>query len=438
MSERKPIVAIDGPVGAGKSTTARKVAEELGLVYVDSGAMYRAVTLDVLNHGIDTEDEQEVKKILVSIKVQMPLIDGSRRIMLNGVDVTDRIRDRDVTRVVSAVSAMKCVRDKMTDIQREIGQNGGIVMEGRDIGTVVFPDAEFKIYLDAAVEVRAERRHNELAEKGIQIPLEDLVEEIRERDRANIERSIAPLRKAEEAIYIDNSEMTFDEQVSAIASIVRGEETSNKLTKTQGVPGGWGFRTLQFIVYILLKIFYRISYEGIENIPLEGGVMIASNHASLLDPPAIGAIIPRKASYLAKMELFLGPGVKQLLKLTCSIPINRQGYTKGTLKQVINHLKDGWGLVVFPEGTRTRTGEFGKPKRGVGMIAVKAGMPIVPCWIEGSYRAKPFISKITVHFLKPIQTHEITGDTKKDNYLLVSEKIMHDIINISKTHNGRA
>ena len=322
---------------------------------------------------------------------------------------------------------MKCGRDKMTESQREIGQEGGIVMEGRDIGTVVFPDAEFKIYLDAAVGIRADRRHKELAEKGIQIPLEDLVEEIRERDKANTERAIAPLRKAEEAIYIDTSEMTFDEQVNVIASIVRGEETSSKPIKTQGIPGGWVFRAIRFFVYVLFRIFFRISYEGIENIPMKGGVMIASNHASLLDPPAIGARIPRKISYLAKIELFSVPVTKQLLKLTCSIPINRQGYSKGTLKQVINHLKDGWGLIVFPEGTRTRTGEFGKPKRGVGMIAVKAGVPIVPCWIEGTYKAKPFISKITVHFLPPFLPKEITGAEKKDNYLLVSDKIMYDI-----------
>lgn len=156
MNERKPIVAIDGPVGAGKSTTARKVAEELGFFYIDSGAMYRAVTLDVINHDVDPEDEDGVAKIVSSTKIEMPLIDGKRRIMLDGVDVTERIRDRDITGAVSAVSAMKSVRDKMTEIQREIGRNGGIVMEGRDIGTVVFPDAELKIYLEASVEVRAE------------------------------------------------------------------------------------------------------------------------------------------------------------------------------------------------------------------------------------------------------------------------------------------
>ena len=224
MKSRKPIIAIDGPVGSGKSTTARKVARELGFIYVDTGAMYRAITVDVIEHGVDPEIEAGVKKIAEQSHVELLSCDkGSQRTILNGVDVTDRIRERDVTRTVSAVSAMKSVRDKMTHMQREIGKNGGIVMEGRDIGTVVFPDAEFKIYIDASIEVRAQRRYKELAEKGVRVDINDLIHEIRERDRLNTERALAPLRKAEDAIYIDTSDMTFDEQVSTIISIVRGE-----------------------------------------------------------------------------------------------------------------------------------------------------------------------------------------------------------------------
>ena len=225
MTTRKPIIAIDGPVGSGKSTTARMVAQKLGFVYVDTGAMYRAVTLDVLNHGVDPENEENVKNIVAKSHVELLLNDdGSQRTILNGIDVTERIRDLDVTRAVSAVSAMKSVREKMTKIQREVGRNGDIVMEGRDIGTIVFPDAEFKIYLDASTEVRAQRRYKELSAKGIQIGIDDLTREIRERDRLNSERAIAPLRKAEDAIYIDTSDMTFDEQVSAIISIVREDK----------------------------------------------------------------------------------------------------------------------------------------------------------------------------------------------------------------------
>ena len=225
MTARKPIIAIDGPVGAGKSSTARKVADFLGFIYSDTGAMYRAVTLDVLDHGGDPADEVSVGRVAAKSKIELVIKDGNQRTFLNGVDVTERIRDRDVTKAVSDVSAMKCVRDRMTELQRSIGRNGGIVMEGRDIGTVVFPDAEYKVYLDASVEVRAQRRYSELKVKGIEITVDDLKKEIIERDRANIQRALAPLRKAPDAIVLDTTDMTFDEQVAAIVSLVCAGKT---------------------------------------------------------------------------------------------------------------------------------------------------------------------------------------------------------------------
>jgi CMP/dCMP kinase len=224
MAVRKPIVAIDGPVGAGKSTTARRGAKELGFLFVDTGAMYRAVTLNVLLDGADPGDEQAVKAIAERSNVELRASDSGLRTFLDGADVTDRIRDRDVTAAVSAVSAQKSVRDRMTEMQRRLGKDGGVVMEGRDIGTVVFPDAEFKIYLDASIETRAERRHEELAARGVQMPLGELIEEIRARDRANMERSLAPLRRAKDAVLIDTTDMTFGEQVATIVSLVRGEK----------------------------------------------------------------------------------------------------------------------------------------------------------------------------------------------------------------------
>ena len=224
MAGRRPIIAIDGPVGAGKSTTARKVAEELGFLFVDTGAMYRAVTLDVLNNGVNPEDEEAVKKVAALARVELVSAGKSQRTFLNGADVSERIRDRDVTAAVSAVSAQKAVRERMTQLQREIGKNGGVVMEGRDIGTVVFPDAEYKIYLDASIETRAERRYDELVARGVKITLEELIKEVRERDRANIERELAPLKKAPGAVLIDTTDMTFDEQVATIVALVRGEK----------------------------------------------------------------------------------------------------------------------------------------------------------------------------------------------------------------------
>ncbi len=202
--------------------------------------------------------------------------------------------------------------------------------------------------------------------------------------------------------------------------------------KTRGIPIGWKYKTAQVITNSVLRVLYRISYEGLENIPMEGGVIIAANHASLIDPPALGARSPRELSYLAKKELFPIPFVRLLLNISNSIPIDRKGYSKKTLNDVVERLKEGWALTMFPEGTRTKTGEFGNPKKGIGMVAVMADVPVVPCWIEGSYKAKPFVSKVTLHFLPPIKPSEINAETKKEQYLLVSEKIMYDIISLSK------
>jgi cytidylate kinase len=226
MKESKPIVAIDGPVGSGKSTTARLAARELGFLYIDTGAMYRAVTVAVLDRGIEPEDKETVAGILPGIEVTLSLDGGYQRTILDGRDVSERIRDLDVTRAVSAVSAQKAVRDRMTELQRKLGAAGGVVMEGRDIGTVVFPDAGVKIYVDASLEVRARRRLRDFEAKGIAMTLEDLMREVAERDRANSERAIAPLRQAPDAIYLDTSAMSIEEQAAAIVTIVRGKDVS--------------------------------------------------------------------------------------------------------------------------------------------------------------------------------------------------------------------
>ena len=190
----------------------------------------------------------------------------------------------------------------------------------------------------------------------------------------------------------------------------------------------------RYIVFFFLKIVFRLSYTGVENIPREGGVIIASNHASYIDPPCVGACIPREATFFAKKELFSIPVLKTFITYLNSLPVDRRGYSRGALKEIINRLKDGWTVLIFPEGTRTKDGAFREPKSGAGMAAVMADVPIVPCWVEGSFRAKPFRSKITVHFIPPFKPSEIKAKSRKEHYLLVSKKIMYDINKLYKTH----
>ncbi|MFC1511704.1 (d)CMP kinase [Candidatus Latescibacterota bacterium] len=437
MTARQQIVAIDGPVGSGKSTTARMAANRLGFLYIDTGAMYRAVTVGVLDCGVAPDDEETIRSLMDDITVEQKLVDGSLRTLLNDKDVSVRIRDLDVTGAVSVVSAQKAVRKRMTALQRRLGERGGVVMEGRDIGTVVFPHAEIKIYLDASIEKRAERRHRELREKGTDIPLTDLVRDIAERDRANIERTLAPLRKADDAIRLDTTDMTLDEQVAAVVTLIR-KKTWSERPPTRGIPMSRLYRTARWIVLVLYRIAFRIKCTGLEHVPMEGGVIIAPNHASFFDPPSVGIILERESAFFAKKELFRIPGIRLFLSISNSIPVDRGGYNRTVLKEVVSRLKNGYAVTLFPEGTRTRTGEFLEPKSGIGMVAVMADVPIVPCWIEGSFRARPFKNRLTLHFMPPFHPSEIQAPSKKEHYLLVSKRIMYDIGKMSTSHHGRA
>ncbi len=194
------------------------------------------------------------------------------------------------------------------------------------------------------------------------------------------------------------------------------------------------YRFVQFVTWTIMKILFRIRAEGLENIPGEGGVIIASNHASLADPPGLGCIIPREISYFAKKELFRVPVVGPFIAWANGVSVDREGGGAAALKEMVRRLRDGWAILVFPEGTRTKTGKFGEPKSGAGMAAVMAGVPVVPCWIEGSFHPKPFRSRITFHFLPPFHPEEIQAETKKDHYSLVSRRIMCDISKLYNSH----
>lgn len=217
------IVAIDGPAAAGKSTSAKKVALELGFTHLDTGAMYRCVTLSVLRDQITLDNENALSQLLNELDIRLEKLDDELVVYLNGEDVSDEIRKAEVTSYVSTVSALSQVRDALVRIQRNIAKNQNCVVEGRDIGTIVFPDAEFKFFLIADDFVRARRRQLDLIAIGEEKSIAVLVEEIRQRDFLDSERSNSPLRKADDAIEIDTSKMTFDEQVAFMVNKVKND-----------------------------------------------------------------------------------------------------------------------------------------------------------------------------------------------------------------------
>ena len=217
------IVAIDGPAATGKSTSAKKVSRELGFTHLDTGAMYRCVTLSVLRNQIILDNENALSQLLNELDIRLEKLDDELVVYLNGEDVSDEIRKAEVTSYVSTVSALSQVRNALVQIQRNIAKNQDCVVEGRDIGTIVFPDAEFKFFLVADDFVRARRRQLDLIAIGEEKSIAVLVEEIRQRDFLDSERSNSPLRKADDAIEIDTSKMTFDEQVAFMVNKVKND-----------------------------------------------------------------------------------------------------------------------------------------------------------------------------------------------------------------------
>jgi len=204
------IVAIDGPSGAGKSTLAKRLARELGFTYLDTGAMYRALALKILRQGLDLADDAKLAALVGSTEIDLVERGGKLEVLLDGLDVSGLIRTPEVSQVASKASAFPVVRKRMAELQRALGQKGSVVAEGRDIGTVIFPEAEVKVYLNATVEERAHRRYEELRKAGSDVSLEETVREMEERDKRDSERDLAPLRKAEDAVAIDSSALTAD------------------------------------------------------------------------------------------------------------------------------------------------------------------------------------------------------------------------------------
>jgi len=245
MAMTRLIITIDGPVGSGKSTVARRVANLLGYVYLDSGAMYRAVAWKALRDhvpidslpdsppGSPLDSEDRLAELARRMRIDLVSSDGGFRVLVDGTDVTNQIRSAQVAQAASKVAVIAGVRTVLVAEQRRAARSGGVVMEGRDIGTVVLPDADLKIFLDASVEVRAERRRLEHAQKGEFIEFSEVLEEVRQRDQRDRERAVSPLRRADDAVLVDNTALSAEETARLIVFLARERETAAKAEARQ-------------------------------------------------------------------------------------------------------------------------------------------------------------------------------------------------------------
>ncbi|MBR2498272.1 MAG: (d)CMP kinase [Clostridia bacterium] len=213
-------IALDGPSGSGKSTVAKKLSSKLNILYLDTGAMYRATALKALSLNIDTFDEEGVKTFIYDINLEIEYIDGTQHTYLDGEDVSERIREPHVSMAASNISSLKCVRLKMVEMQREIASKMSCVLDGRDIGSYVLPNADYKFYITASVDVRADRRFKELTLKGHKVNFEELKQEIEQRDYNDRTREFSPLVKAQDAIEIDTSFMNIEQVLGKVLSII--------------------------------------------------------------------------------------------------------------------------------------------------------------------------------------------------------------------------
>ena len=217
-------IAIDGPAGAGKSSIAKALSKRLGYIYIDTGAMYRAVAFFFLENDVKDGTDSRIESLLEKLEISIKYEDGAQKVILNGEDVTGKLRLEEIGKLASKFSAIGSVREKLVALQRKLAQKENVVMDGRDIGTVVLPNADLKIYLSASSKVRAKRRYLELLEKGhTDLDINEIEDEIIKRDEADMNREISPLKQADDAYYLDSSDMTLEEVVSKILSMVKEE-----------------------------------------------------------------------------------------------------------------------------------------------------------------------------------------------------------------------
>ena len=424
------IVAVDGPSGTGKGTITKLVAEKFNFQYIDTGAMYRCVTLKLLNEKIDANDTEKIEKILKEIKIDLK----GTSVFLDGKDVSKKIREEDVNNNVSQISHIPIVRTMMVELQRRMSEGKNFILDGRDIGTNVFPNAEVKIFLDASVEERAQRRYKQNQENGIDITLDEIKKNIEFRDNNDKNSKVGTFKMAEDAIYIDTTNLSINQVKNKVFKIIKKKmklvekiENAYKMTKDNAWKRFRHSFTKGFLG-LLYRIVYRPKIVGVENFPKDEGFIICSKHINYLDAAGIILLNKPKIRFIAKADLYRFWPLSYLGHLFDIIPIKRDSGDINSVKMCLKALKNKEILGIFPEGTRKGLEKNMKVKNGAVFLAEKAKVKIVPVGIQGSF--KPF-TKITFNYGKPIDVHSLKTDDP-DWIDKASEKIMDDIIMLTK------
>ncbi len=387
------VIAIDGPAGSGKSTTAKALAKRFNLLYIDTGAMYRALTLAALQGEVDCSEEKLLVDLASSSNLELKTGRSEIGVFWNGEDVSLAIRNPEVDAMVSLVASHSGVRSIMVKHQQALGRRGGVVMEGRDIGSVVFPLATAKIFLHATLEARVDRRYKQNQLRGHQVSREELTEDLARRDKKDSERATSPLVISPDAHVVDSSGMSLEQQndACALACLVNPtldlELDTDLESALRELPSNYRF------AYAIMNGVSR--FFGLKEINSQGkavprGCILAANHVSLWDPPFVGSTLRRfRVNTLAKAELFKIWPLGNLFRWVDSIPIKRKGFDTSAFDAASESLLAGNNLLIFPEGTRRAIGHPGPVRNGLGILVQATRAPMVPIFLRGSYGRSP-------------------------------------------------
>ena len=395
-------IAIDGPGGAGKSTVAKKIAEKLGIIYVDTGALYRTIGLFMLNNGVCPTDAVKVAKRLGDFSLELKFIEGKQVILLDGVDVGDAIRTPEASMAASAVSAIKEVREYLLNTQRDIAKKNSVIMDGRDIGTVILPNAEVKVFLTASPEARAKRRYAELCQKGVNTTLEQVASEMTERDKNDSTRDIAPCVPAEDAVLLDNSDLDLDGTAEAIIAIVNEKKKRNKLKD----PKSYTF--IRALLGGIVRLIFRVKVIGAENIP-DDGALICANHIAIRDVFLIAATYPRLIRFIAKKGIFKVPVIGQIVAAWGAIKVERNGGDLAAIRTAIELMEGDNTVAIFPQGHRfPGVNPLTTPrKNGAALIAYRSGCDVLPVCIKVKKNEYAPFRRVEIVYGKLIRNSEL-------------------------------
>ena len=421
---RKYNIAIDGPGGAGKSSVSKLIAKKLGIIYVDTGALYRAIALHMTNHGIATNDSENVVKELKNVKLTLTFTDR-QIITLNGEEVGDKIRTPEMSMGASNVSAIPEVRTFLLDLQRKIAKKNSVIMDGRDIGTVILPDADLKVFLVASPEARAKRRYNELVAKGVETTYEAVLEEMNIRDKNDSTREVAPCVQAPDAILIDNSDITLEETAEKIIKQlpIAIERKQSKRT----------YMTAHKFIAPLVRFFMGVRIEGKENIPAQGGVIVCANHIAVRDPILIAACFPRQIRYVAKKELFSVPIVSSVIRALGAIRMDRKGNDVVALRTCTQLAKLGEAVALFPQGHRyPGVNPATTPLRaGAAQIAFRSGCDVLPVCIKVNKNKYGLFRPVTIVVGKVIPHDTLPFENGgSEAYQKVTEAVFDEVVKL--------